>query len=67
VKFQQVEKRVSGGHGHMDEEFERFWFDIIGGLDLEEDRWVVDEESHPIFGSPVNYGVKDFLDGIWGD
>ena len=51
----------------MDEEFERFWFDIIGGLDLEEARWVVDEESHPIFGSPVNYGVKDFLDGIWGD
>jgi hypothetical protein len=51
----------------VDEEFDRVRFNVIGGFDLEEVRGVVDEESLPILGGPVDCGVEDLFDGFWGD
>ncbi len=38
----------------MDEEFDsRFGFDIVGGLNLEEVRGVVNEEPYPVLDGPL--------------
>ncbi len=36
VKLQKAEMRVSGNHWYMDEDFDGFGFDVVGGLNLEE-------------------------------
>jgi hypothetical protein len=48
----------------MDEKFDGVRFDIVGGLNLEEVRGVVDKESHLILGGPVDGGVKDLFIGF---
>ncbi len=35
MKIQEPEKGVSGCHWHVDEEFDRFEFNVVGGLQLE--------------------------------
>ncbi len=66
MKLQKAEKRVSGSHWYVDEDFDQFGFDIVGGLDLEEVRGVVDEEPHLVLGGQFNDRVKNFFDGVWG-